>query len=103
MLIKFGDYNINYKYIYLVIIFNFLSFYVNDGNLSQLLFQNNQTNNGTYVETISNDGNLSKLFFPDYTEDFINDNKTIPDNRNLMQLLFSNQIKGSENDINNDT
>jgi len=43
MLIKFGDYNINYKYIYLAIIFNFLSFYVNDGNLNLLFFPNNQT------------------------------------------------------------
>ena len=102
MLIKFGDYNINYKYIYLVIIFNFLTYYVNDGNLSQLLFPNIQTD-GINNETISNNGNLSKLFFPDYTEDSINDNKTIPDNGNLMQLLFSNQIEDRDNDIINDT
>ena len=106
MLIKFGDYNINYKYIYLVIIFNFLSYYVNDGNLSQLFLPNNKievidnvTNNNNTInnETAPDDGNLSQLFFPDYKEDSNNDNKAISDYENLMQLLFSNQTEGNNN------
>jgi len=40
MLIKFGDYNSNYKYIYLVIIFNFLSYFINYGYLAEFLFSN---------------------------------------------------------------
>jgi len=107
MLIKFGDYNINYKYIYLVIIFNFLFFYVNEGNLSHLFFPNIQievTNNGNdtdnYNETIPDYGNLSQLLFPDYTEDSNNDNKATSYSEILMQLLFSNQTKDNDNDNN---
>ena len=37
MLIKFGDYNNNYKYIFFVAFFNYFSLYVNNGNLNQFL------------------------------------------------------------------
>jgi len=104
MLIKFGDYNINYKYIYLVIIFNFLSYYISEGHLSHLFFPNNQIEvNTNDNKTTSNVGNLNQLFFPYYTENSNNNNnnKTIPDNGNLMQLIFSNQTEDKNN--NNDT
>ena len=38
MLIKFGNYNKNYNYIFYGCIFNVLSYYVSSGNLSQDLF-----------------------------------------------------------------
>ena len=41
MLIKFGDYNNNYKYIFFVVIFNYLSYYLNNGNLNQFLYSFN--------------------------------------------------------------
>jgi len=44
MLLKFGDYNSNYKYLFFVFIFNFLSYYIFDGNLSQLVFSSQQEN-----------------------------------------------------------
>ena len=37
MLIKFGDYNNNYKYIFFAALFNYFSLVVNNGNLNQFL------------------------------------------------------------------
>jgi len=72
MLIKFGDYHNNYKYIFLAIIFNFASYYVNDGYLSQFLF-------------------------PEQTKGAHYDNKTTPVNGNFRQLFFSNQKEDNDN------
>ena len=54
MFIKFGDYNNNYKYLLLVVIFNFLTYYIIDGNLSHLFFQSltigpNNTHDNLYI------------------------------------------------------
>jgi len=71
MLIKFGDYNNNYKYLALLIIFNYFSINVNEGILSQYLF-------------------------PDQTEDTNNDNETKPDNDYFNQSLFSNETEDND-------
>jgi len=75
MLIKFGDYNSNYKYIYLVIIFNFLSYFIKDGYLTQFLFPEKNLN-----ETTPNNGSSSQFLFSNQTEDNYNYNGTIGTN-----------------------
>ena len=45
MLIKFGDYNNNYKYIYLMVIFNIFSFFVDNGYITLLLFPDQTEDN----------------------------------------------------------
>ena len=58
MLIKFGDYNNNYKYIFFVVIFNYLSYYINNGNLNQFLYSYNLIEKYTdnlYIHPFIND------------------------------------------------
>jgi len=78
MLIKFGDYNSNYKYIYLVILFNFLCYFINDGYLAQFLFPYQTENN--LNKTISDNGSLSQFLFSNQTEDNYNYNEIIKSN-----------------------
>ena len=61
MLIKFGSYNKKYKYMLLVAILSFLSYYVNSGGLSQLL-----------SPLKSNDSNTDNLYIHPYIIDNLN-------------------------------
>ena len=59
MLIKFGNYNINYNYIFYECIFNFLSYYLSSGDLNEDLFSlhiiNNKSIDDLYIHPFFSD------------------------------------------------